>query len=72
MAPGEFLPWSVMLTLKVAGVLVGIRDVRWVFLWSGCIAGPRPFLLVLVLRCSGRVRFFGGTTYVPARGLVEG
>ena len=37
MAPGEFLPWSVMLTLKIAGVLVGIRDVRWVFLWSGCI-----------------------------------
>ena len=26
-----------MLTLKVAGVLVGIRDVRWVFLWFGCI-----------------------------------
>ena len=40
MAPGEFLQRFVMLTLKIAGVLVGIRDVRWVFLWSGCI-NPR-------------------------------
>ena len=37
MAPGEFLQRFVMLTLKIAGVLVGIRDVRWVFLWFGCI-----------------------------------
>ena len=31
-----------MLTLKVAGILglIGIRDVRRVFLWFGCIFNP--------------------------------
>ena len=52
-----------MLTLEVAGILglIGIRDVRRVFLWLVeylTLAGPCPFLLVLVSHCPGWVRFF--------------
>ena len=52
-----------MLTLEVAGILglIGIRDVRRVFLWLVeylTLAGPCPFLLVLVSHCPGWARFF--------------
>ena len=38
-----------MLTLKVAGILglAGIRNVRWVFLWFGCIINPSRTLFLL-------------------------
>ena len=37
-----------MLTLEVAGILgpIGIRDVRWVLLWFGCILNPSGTLPV--------------------------
>ena len=52
-----------MLTLEVAGILglIGIRDVRRVFLWLVeylTLAGPCPSLLVLVSHCPGWARFF--------------
>ena len=42
-----------MLTLEVAGILglIGIRDVRRVFLWSGCIFNPSRTLPLLA--CAG-------------------
>ena len=67
---GEVSPRSAMLTLEVAGTvcLGGIQDVRRVFLWFGRIltlAGPRPFLLVLMSRCSRRACFLYGSAFIP-------